>query len=80
MTTLPAATIVALYERVQDTADTLTRVVGCVPTKPEASLSKIGIEISDNLRAQLRAALSRCADAIDAVRKALDQDGGGRAA
>jgi len=77
VTTLPAATIVALYERVQDAADTLSRVatdlVGCVPAKPEAPLSEIGIEISDSLRAQLLAAISRSIEAANEAARALAQ-------
>ena len=85
MTTFPAGTLIDLHRHLQDAANVLTQVAyeigaylpSVVPDEPPSELM---ILVAEHDRAHFVSNLSRCANAVDAVRKAFEQDGGGKAA
>ena len=84
MTTFSAGELIELQKQLREAAKTLARVADQIgvyipSVAPDEPSGELVILISDYDSGQFVAALSRCAGAVDAMRKALDQDGGGRA-
>lgn len=85
MSTIPADRLIDLHEQLQGAATTLARVANelaaYVPkAMPNEPLTEVVILVSAHDRSRFVSALSLCAGAVDAARKAFDQHGGGRAA
>jgi len=85
VSTFPAATLIELHKQLREATNALVRIadeIGVyIPSvAPDAPPSELVILVSDHDRMHFAAGLSRCIGAADAVRKAFEPDGGGRAA
>jgi hypothetical protein len=85
VTTFPAGRLIDLHRQLQDAANVLMQVayeIGAyLPSVvPDAPPSELVILVSEHDRVHFVADLSHCIRAADAVRNALDKNGGGNAA